>query len=429
MSRAAQTHQPDTVAHIGPIGLLFAAIFWILMGFSDGPVYMVMDRIRLDGHLLFIVPLVILYFSYFAIFKRIHISRQALIRQAGIAILFVVCGMIQAAFLGSFRSQGLIQLYAMLAIMVLFRDMFAENPETMGRDFGRIMMWVHIVVCGYCILSWIALNQFQVSIDFDFGRVTGLRSYSRSIFKRAAGLQREPAWAGLAMSVSFAAAYLLNHKNRILTVVLFGLGIIACGSATAVLFAGAFCIYTIFRQKGLGLSAKLLFVIVPSLIFSIFFQDRVARMLAGRDPSTLMRLRSFDIGWRVIQNTFPVGTGYGNFRNAARYGGLWSNYIDLSRVTFYKTDVMWVNIVSELGLVGILVLLIFFWIFYSTNRPILVLLGVVFMLAAGSLIMPYLFALSAVCGLMTAERRLSERRQREWRPQQGLAPPLAAPSS
>src|SRR5207249_3705221 len=66
---------------------------------------------------------------------------------------------------------------------------------------------------------------------------------------------------------------------------------------------------------------------------------RVVNILRGRDPSTSMRFVSLGVASRVIEESFPIGVGYGNFRQHAVYPPEFAAYFQgLEQDSAYKSD-------------------------------------------------------------------------------------------
>lgn len=386
---------------------------WLAMAFADGPIYLTMSKMNLSGHLAFIMPVILGYFSYQCLFNQVRLSRRSIGRQAGIGLLFLLFGILQSVVIGAFDVFAYGQLYAMLALMFLFRDVFAENAHQMGPEFKHTIIIVHFLLCTYVILSWITLNILGFSIDFDIGRTFFQeRGASEFLsFKRVSGLHRESSWAGIALSVSLLACFLLHRRLLAWTFPVYLIAILATGSITGFLFAGLFVAYQMLTHRRISFPVKLFILCSPILAGGALFKERLASIFAGTDPSTLMRLNSFEVGWSVIQNSFPMGTGFGNFRELAFYGSQWSSFIDLSQASFYKTDIGWLNLVAELGLFGVLVLAMFLALFRASRSLLLLATMALSLFVVGALIVPYYFVLAALAGLQTAA--LGNRPQRQ----------------
>ncbi|MDQ2911872.1 MAG: hypothetical protein M3T56_01285, partial [Chloroflexota bacterium] len=82
--------------------------------------------------------------------------------------------------------------------------------------------------------------------------------------------------------------------------------------------------------------------------------ERITNIVGGRDPSTSQRIISAGVAARVIEQSFPVGVGYGNFRRYAEYPQGFEAYVaNIAEDTRYKSDSFVLNYVAELGLLGL----------------------------------------------------------------------------
>lgn len=389
---------------------------WLAMSFSDGPIYLAMSKTGLDGYLAFILPLITGYFAYQFLFNRARLSRHSIGRQAGIGLVFLLFGILQSVVIGAFDVLAYGQLYIMVALMFLFRDMFAENAPRMGPEFKRAIIAVHFLLCAYVILSWLALNIVGVGIDFDISRTIWLTDSSTRFggFERVSGLHRESSWAGIALSVSFLATYFLRRTLLVWTFPAYLIALLATGSTTGILFATLFVAYQMLTSQKLGLPARLLVLLGPMLAGAALFRERLASVFAGTDASTQMRVSSVEVGWNVVRDTLPFGAGVGNFRDFAFYGSQWANFIDLTRASYYKTDMAWLNVVAELGLFGVLVLAMLLSMVWASRSLLLLSTMTLALFVVGTVIIPFYFVLAAITGLQMAA--LANRSQR-----QGLA--------
>jgi hypothetical protein len=143
--------------------------------------------------------------------------------------------------------------------------------------------------------------------------------------------------------------------------------------------------------------------------------ERIGNIFVGRDPSTSQRVISASVALRVIEQSFPLGVGYGNFRRYAKYPEGFEAYVaNLAEDSRYKSDSFVLNYVAELGLLG-LVLVTWVGALFAAARcwlP-LVLLGMLTVLS-GTLLLPPVLAIAAVVGLLrrdalTAASQIADR--------------------
>jgi hypothetical protein len=136
---------------------------------------------------------------------------------------------------------------------------------------------------------------------------------------------------------------------------------------------------------------------------------RLVNVIAGRDPSTSMRVVSSVVAVRVIDQAFPLGVGYGNFRRYAVYPAAYDAYFQtLDPDSTYKSDSFVLNYIAELGVLGLLLVGGIAWLLVSAGKYLqLVFLGMVTM--SGTILLPPVLAMAAVIGLLARERiRLRE---------------------
>jgi hypothetical protein len=128
--------------------------------------------------------------------------------------------------------------------------------------------------------------------------------------------------------------------------------------------------------------------------------ERATNIVGGRDPSTSQRIISARVAWNVIRKSFPLGVGYGNFRRYAEYPPGFEAYVaNLAEDSRYKSDSFVLNYVSELGLLGLVLVFLVAGLFLRTGHGlVIVLLGMLAVLS-GTLLVPPLLALAAFEGL------------------------------
>src|SRR3546814_16821576 len=116
-----------------------------------------------------------------------------------------------------------------------------------------------------------------------------------------------------------------------------------------------------------------------------------------------MHIDSASVALEVIDDSFPLGVGYGNFRDHAEYSSEFAAYIDLLAAPEYKSDIALLNLVSEFGFLG-LVMIGLLLVLYARGRHLLLWahLAAVLLLAGGLLIpsnvLPALAIGRSTCG-------------------------------
>jgi len=122
-----------------------------------------------------------------------------------------------------------------------------------------------------------------------------------------------------------------------------------------------------------------------------------------------MRLKSADVAWRVIEQSFPLGVGYGNFREYAIYPKEFAASIpDFDELGYYKSDFFVLNYVAELGVLGLILVAFLGWILCRSRRVLTVAFFALIVGLSGTLLLPPVLAVAAVGGLLVRERNLDK---------------------
>ncbi len=132
---------------------------------------------------------------------------------------------------------------------------------------------------------------------------------------------------------------------------------------------------------------------------------RLTNVVSGLDPSTNMRVTSAGVAWRVIEDSFPLGVGYGNYRRYAVYPSGFDAASNLSRDTNYKSDSFVLNYIAELGLLGALLIV---WVggLLVATRQFLPAVFVAFVaILSGTILIPAVLAMAAIVGLLVRDAR------------------------
>jgi hypothetical protein len=152
--------------------------------------------------------------------------------------------------------------------------------------------------------------------------------------------------------------------------------------------------------------------------------DRIGIVLQGADPSFNMRFASAKVALDVIYQSFPIGTGYGNFRLFGVYGAEFDNFINIEFISRYKSDILFLNIFSELGIAGIIFIAMFYRSMAVAGYFLLTVVFLVILFLFGTIIVPPLILVAAVSGLVAGRTR-----QETETPHQNRLPHLEAPKA
>ena len=376
---------------------------WLLVGYSDGVISNLMEETQINGYLVFLIPVVALYLAGLFVTHRLRVSERLIKRQLLIAALFVFTGLVQAIIIGSFHIYGFVQLFAMVALILLFTDLFAENGDLLRPGFAKAMAWVNWIICSYIVLAWFAMRLWEVDISLFISDVAEL---GESAASRTSGLHREPAWVAYAVATSYLAVHFTREKGLLPFQIAFLAAVTAAAAGSGLVIAAVFIGHQLVTTRNVSPTVKAGLIAGFALMSVIVFGGRIAEVLDNSDPSTRMRTESAIVALEVIEQTFPIGTGYGNYRDIADFDeDLWRGFIDLQEAEFYKSDILILNLVAELGIVGCLLVVLLFRNFRVRGSFLILAVAAVMMLTAGTLVMPFYLVLAATAGLEISRRR------------------------
>jgi hypothetical protein len=133
--------------------------------------------------------------------------------------------------------------------------------------------------------------------------------------------------------------------------------------------------------------------------------DRLSNIASGRDPSAGLRIRSAAVAWSVIQRSFPVGVGYGNFRQHAVYPPDIAAFLaavdDEGR---YKSDFFPLNYVAEIGVLGAVLVISTGALLMRSRQALPAVFVALIAGLSGTLLLPPVLAMAAIVGLLVRER-------------------------
>ncbi|WP_133065383.1 O-antigen ligase family protein [Niveispirillum lacus] len=285
----------------------------------------------------------------------------------------------------------------MMAMTFLIRDLFTTNETTLRPGFAKGLRAIHYILCGYAMLAWLVLHGADIDISLFVSEQESLYVFS---VVRTSGLQREPAWAGYALASSYLAVLATRPQRMLLVQLAFLGGIAATGSGVGVILASLFITHQMLTMGKGGLAVRLTFLAGMAVVMATIFSDRIGNVLNQNDPSTQMRLESSFVALDVIAETFPVGTGFGNYQEHADFDPvIWSGFLNLDEAAYYKSDTLILNLIAELGVFGCVLLIAFMGNFICRTAPLVGATALIMMLSSGTMIIPFYLVLAAICGL------------------------------
>lgn len=383
-------------------------IAWLLVGYSDGFIYQAMEITGISGYALYIIPIFLTYLMFIFMNYNLSISQMALKRQFFIVVIFILMAILHYLTVGGFYVFGYLQIMAMISMAFLIRDLFTTNETVLRPGFAKALLAIHYILCGYVILSWAALNIADIDISLFVSEQE--RLYDLAVI-RTSGLQREPAWAGYAIASTYLAILTTRPQRLLFAQLAFLGGIAATGSGVGFVLAALFITYQMMVTRKGSMGMRLFFLMGMAVVTSVVFSNRISNVVNQDDPSTQMRIESSNVALEVIAETFPVGTGFGNYQDHADFDPyIWGGFLNLDEASYYKSDILALNMIAEMGIFGCILLLAFAGNFVCRTAPLVTVMALVMILSSGTMIMPFYFVLAAICGLERGKmgRRLAE---------------------
>ncbi|OYQ19539.1 hypothetical protein CHR90_08990 [Elstera cyanobacteriorum] len=228
----------------------------------------------------------------------------------------------------------------------------------------------------------------------DFDTLSGFAA------NRTSGLHREPSWAGYALASSYLGV-LITRPNRLwLPQIAYLLAIGVTGAGAGLIMACVFIAQQVLINRRGNLVLRLGVLAVLGLLVLVVFSGRISEVLNQNDPSSQMRLESTTVAAEVIAETFPIGTGFGNYQDHAIFDPtIWGGFLDISEATYYKSDVLALNFIAELGFFGIVLTILFIMNFSSRSNVLVFVAVMIMVLTSGTVIQPAYLVLAAIIGL------------------------------
>ena len=372
---------------------------------GDGVASAIQANRQLDSPYVFLVPLLFL-----AILLMVRDAGRISVRLAlwleGLLVFAVLLLLVQINVFRTMNLLGYAQLWVIFVALFAVQDLVAHASDALIEAFGRGIRILHYGVAAYLVVTAVVWYTAGIDLSVVALIVDAPSSVSEYYGFRPAGLNREPAWAGFLLAATFIAVYFSSPHDRLQALLAMVVGVAALRSGTAFAFTGiAVVAIVVQRRRDQSLGRSLLVGVVAASVLIGFAGERAGTVLEGADPSGLMRLRSASVAMDIARDTFPMGIGYGNFRNVALYGQEFTSYIDLLADSEYKSDIAILNLVAEFGVGGLVMVGSLVALYGRGHHPLFwAHLGAVLFLAGG-LLLPSNILVAVALGIHERERR------------------------
>jgi hypothetical protein len=387
----------ELIPRYAPVFILFMVYF----GFGDGLGYYLRDEYGLASPHIMMLPFLLPLLLY-GCFRH---APQALAPASTDIFLFgiaaAVWAIVQLAVRDGIYILGYGQLVFFVICMLLTRRLFESADRGLVERIAGAALFIHYLQCVLIIVAVAAWHAFGINLNpLDFleqGEVQAVYGF------RASGLAREPAWAAIALAATYTTIHYLMPGRRPMALLAFVVASILANSGTAfvigIVFASTFFLEK--RSAALWVAAAIIASMAAgALVYSQY--DRILLILGGSDGSTNMRLASAGVAWQVVVDSFPFGVGYGNFRLFGIYGAEFDNFIDAEQISYYKSDILLLNLVSELGAAGAALVWLLYRLFRVRGHLLPTFIFLVLMVLFGTIVVPPILLVVAVCGLLQA---------------------------
>lgn len=392
---------PDTrpIPRTSRVAIVLLAIALLVVGYGDGLAAGLQERFNLPSPwIILFAALLVLIAIYAATANRGIAAGKAF----QIEVLLWAFGLGLAAQLlihSTLNVAGYVQLALFVVALTLVRSLFARAPSRLLVNFGPSVLLAHAFLCGYVIAAFVVWH--LAGVDIGIRRLIG--TYGPAVVSayygyRPAAWGAEPAWTAMALSVSCSAGYYLMPAARRFVLLSTAVAALFLQSGTLFLFLSlVVCGLLLRRNARLGILAGIL--VAAALVPLSIGSDRISIVLQGQDPSLMMRYSSAQTAMDVVSRSFPIGVGYGNFRDTAVYAAAFSNFLDLNAASYYKSDLMILNYVAELGFGGILLVAYVFRLLGFGRFLLITIFLALQTVLSGTVLVPALLVLAALRGI------------------------------
>ncbi len=378
--------------------VILLAVALLVVGYGDGLAAGLQSRFNLPSPWIVIFAALLVLLAGYTMVAKLGLAATDVF-QIEVVLWFFGLGLaLQLLLHGTINVAGYIQLALFIVALILVRALFARAPDHLVAALGPSILLAHVFLSGYVLTAWLTWNLTGVDIDVRRLLDSSVPVVANAYYGyRPAAWSAEPAWAALALSVSFSAVYYLMPSARQAALALTAVAALALQSGTLFLFISVVvCGLLARRHARLAILPGVL--VVAALLVITLRSDRIEAVIQGRDPSLMMRSASASVAIDVVSRSFPIGVGYGNFRDYAAYGADFAPFLDLSMASFYKSDVMILNFAAELGLGGLLLIAYVFRLLGFGRFLMPTIFLAMQAVTAGTLLVPALLVLAAVRG-------------------------------
>lgn len=373
------------------------ALAWFLIGYSDGIVYTIMKETETSGYMVYITPIIAIYIIYLYFIFSINTPIRLISKQLLFIFVSIIVLIFQIIFIGEFYLIGYAQYIFMIGLVFFITDIFRANEIALRPYFARGMLVVHYFICAYAILSWFTLRITGEDISLYITDIDSLVGFAAN---RTSGLHREPSWAAYALASSYLAVLSTRPDRMLLPQIAYLMAIAVTGAGAGLILTCLFIAHQVLTTNKGNAIVKLGFLGGLGFLTLIVFSNRISDVLTQSDPSSQMRLESSIVALEVIEATFPLGTGFGNYQDVAVFEPtIWGSFLNITESTYYKSDILTLNLIAELGFWGIIMQFIFLANFFSKGNILVFSTVAVMTLTSGTIILPAYLTLAAITGL------------------------------
>ncbi|PCJ59152.1 MAG: hypothetical protein COA65_06885 [Rhodospirillaceae bacterium] len=385
-------------------GIVAVVVFTLLVLFIcylDGPLYALYDITggAVPPNLL-IFPMLFLALAFWYVVGG-HIRPEGFSRALLIASFFLIWWLVQTLFGISVYVLGYLQLATFVCLLPIVRAAFAtDHGQDLAVLLGRALLIVHYLFVSYIVLTFALWH--LTDTDISIGFLLNPTPLPEFFDYRPSGLSREPALAAITLATTYLGIYYLHPRKQTGALIAMIVAFAFIRTGTSIIFLAVFLTFMALEQREgkTRLGWTMFFGTAAVAVMSFVLWDRIGEVASLSDPSANMRLASIAIAFDVIWHDVLLGVGYGNFQEYAAYGADFDNFIDLFRAVLYKSDLAILNLWAEMGVFGFLIAFLFASSFYHARALLLMILPVLILVLAGGLLLPQLFALAAVAGVV-----------------------------
>ena len=266
----------------------------------------------------------------------------------------------------------------------------------------KSLIVIHYFLCSYVILSFLAWHLLNLNINVARFEVNEYYGFRPSAFGE------EAAWTAFGIAATFTGIFYLAPKRRLATFVSMAVAFALLTSLTGYLFLLSFSLAYLKHKKGI-----LRWLVVVCLAAAVaaggfyVYSDRIATILSGADASISMRYSSARTATTIIASSFPLGVGYGDFQGFANYVDPYILLgLEAGTLGYYKSDMFALNVVAELGIVGVFIVLVTAKVFLCRRSYLPFVYFLALMLATGTILIQATLVVAAIAGMLDYQQRM-----------------------